>query len=351
MTVDRSPEKRFLMLLARQHGVAMSQQAAACGLSRHRLGQLVTTGYVRQGGPRLYLGVGAGRSATDRFARNAHAATLVVTGSIASHETALGLHLGKDWQRPRSGNQGRNGGRSNSPNGRVADVHVIVAAGQHRSAQLPGLGVCLHIHRSRTLDATDRCTVSGILATTPTRTLFDLAGDRAFPTPALDLTLAELLATDRARAPTLASLLGGRLARHPGAPRLNCALGLALRLEIHRTESFPERQLLLLIAADGTLPTPVPQFKVRDGSGRLICRADAALPSHRLLLEVDSRRWHSSAEARAHDAERDRSCVAVGWRVLRLSAHEIATSPRRVLERVKGLLPACQPPPASQPLQ
>ena len=64
--------------------------------------------------------------------------------------------------------------------------------------------------------------------------------------------------------------------------------------------------------------TPTPNHEI---GGR---RRDFAWPDHRLVVETDGYRYHSSREAKRRDNRRDRELTALGWRPLRFTYEEIA---------------------------
>lgn len=80
-------------------------------------------------------------------------------------------------------------------------------------------------------------------------------------------------------------------------------------------ESEPET--LFLKAAYPVLPQIIPQFHVNN------YRADFALPSRGLLIEIDSRTHHDDTKAFYRDRQRDRQLAGCGWRVLRFAAREV----------------------------
>ncbi|MBE7484127.1 MAG: DUF559 domain-containing protein [Polyangiaceae bacterium] len=63
--------------------------------------------------------------------------------------------------------------------------------------------------------------------------------------------------------------------------------------------------------------------------------ADFAVPARRLVIEVDG---GSHAGRAAADARRDRGLARLGWRVLRLDAELVLSSPEEALARVRAAL-------------
>ena len=61
--------------------------------------------------------------------------------------------------------------------------------------------------------------------------------------------------------------------------------------------------------------------------------ADFACREHRLIVEVDGA-THSTAAETAHDLRRDEMLAGAGWKVLRVSNHEVLTAMDAVLETI-----------------
>lgn len=70
---------------------------------------------------------------------------------------------------------------------------------------------------------------------------------------------------------------------------------------------------------------------------------DVAWPEHRVIVELDGRRWHATAQALADDRRRDRAAVLAGWVTLRLSWHEIIHRPDTVAAELRAVLDARRP--------
>ncbi|MHB8245479.1 MAG: DUF559 domain-containing protein [Acidimicrobiales bacterium] len=240
------------------------------------------------------------------------AACLAVEGSVASHETALALHLGE--------------------HPRTKQVHVLVPRGKGgRSGQFELMGYQVELHRTRALPPGERCSIDGIPATTPARALLDLAQARS---EGLDEALAELLASKRLKPATLSrALREARQRCRPGRARLEQAFQQATALGTGRTESPAERRFPRL-ALEAGLPPPEVQYEIRDPGGALIGRADFAWPKARLVVEIDGFRWHSSVEAQTRDQERDRQMARIGWAVIRFAPADLVEGPEEVVEFV-----------------
>lgn len=187
-----------------------------------------------------------------------HAAFVELTdGAVASHGSAAVLHGLPTWEVPLERVQVT---RARAYGGRRERlVHVRVAQ----------------------LDPDEVTVVDGIPVTTLARTVVDLA--RALPfEPAVAVGDAAL-AAHRARAGELLDALR-RSARRPGCVRARRALAFL----DGRAESVGESRSRVAIYRAG-LPTPMPQWEVHDGQGRLLGRTDFGWPDWRVVGEFDGR--------------------------------------------------------------
>jgi predicted transcriptional regulator of viral defense system len=316
VAVDRAPEQRLFRLMRTQHGVASRGQAAELGVTPRRLATLLEHGYIQRVGRGVYLNIAWLRT----WETDVMAACLCVAGAVASHGTAAALH------------SETSGGRRPPAS---LDV-MIPARGRVPPAKVFGRRIVVHL--TRYLPQQERCRVGAIPATTPARTLLDVAATK--PRGQLDETLEELLAAKRVHSRAVERLLQDpRHRRVRGAPALNDALDRATLLHVELTESVAERRFLRLVVGAG-LPPPAPQLEVRGPKGGFIGRVDFAWPEAQVIAEVDGSRWHSSLAARRKDTTRDLRLAASGWRVLRFTPSDIETRRQEVLATVAQALAA-----------
>lgn len=118
--------------------------------------------------------------------------------------------------------------------------------------------------------------------------------------------------------------------RGPGSARARTVCGLA----DGRAESPQETRLRLLVHASG-LPTPVAQFRVHDEHG-FIARVDFGWPEHKVALEYDGL-WHAEAGQFAKDRRRLNRLQAAGWRVVFVTAADLAR-PLELVARIAAAL-------------
>jgi hypothetical protein len=161
--------------------------------------------------------------------------------------------------------------------------------------------------------------VDGIPVTSVARTLVDLAAVTVMPRieEAMDdafrrrlITPSELWeAIDRIAVP-----------RRRGSRRIRRLA--TMRSERVSLDSQLELRFLRLVVRYG-LPTPSAQLAVMD-EGTCIARLDFAYESVQLAIEVDGFRFHSSRMALQRDAARQRLLTARGWRVMHITAQDMA---------------------------
>lgn len=87
------------------------------------------------------------------------------------------------------------------------------------------------------------------------------------------------------------------------------------------TESELEEAFLRLLRANG-FAQPLTQYPI------LGYRADFAWPAHRIVIETDGARWHTTRE---RDAQKDRELRRAGWTVDRVSYRQVFFRPAEVV--------------------
>lgn len=118
--------------------------------------------------------------------------------------------------------------------------------------------------------------------------------------------------------------------RGPGSARARRVCTLADGL----AESPQETRLRLLLRASG-LPAPVAQYRVHDDRG-FVARVDFAWPDHKLAVEYDGL-WHAEAGQFAKDRRRLNRLQAAGWRVVFVTAADLAR-PVELVQRIAAAL-------------
>lgn len=181
--------------------------------------------------------------------------------------------------------------------------------------------------REVTIDVTDLDLMSGVLLTTPVRTLYDCARWLA---PPEGLVVADAFAHD------------GLVTAEEVSTYRHCHKGIrdvtrvdeVIRMLEPLSESPMETRLRYLLVSAG-LSRPTAQHVIRDASGNFVARLDLAYLGHRLAIEYDGAfHW----EQRGEDDRRRDAVRALGWTVLVVSAAEMRGTGEGVVERVRARL-------------
>lgn len=170
-------------------------------------------------------------------------------------------------------------------------------------------------------------THNGIPITTVPRTLFDLAA--VLPERQLERALNEAEVLRRWDELSLDRLLH----RYPGRSGSR-----AIRAVLHKrragatvTRSELEERFLTLIDRGG-LPRPEINVLIEG------FEVDAVWRDARVVVELDGRATHGTAEAFERDRERDRALQVAGWRPIRVTARQMATARHALVADVRQLL-------------
>jgi len=194
------------------------------------------------------------------------------------------------------------------------DVHVArldAKADRREAGRVPHSGVLL---------ASDVAVRRGLPVTSPTRTALDVAitADVEHALVVVD----GLLHAEETTLPLLLHRAAG-MSGHPGSLNLPIVLSLA----DGRHESAGETRAATFMRCHG-IPTPVPQYEIRDRSGRIIYWVDFAWPSLRTFMEFDGKEKYlrfrrpgeSVVDAVLREKRREeRICGLMGWRCVRIT--------------------------------
>ncbi|MEE8602429.1 DUF559 domain-containing protein [Euzebya tangerina] len=121
--------------------------------------------------------------------------------------------------------------------------------------------------------------------------------------------------------------------KFPGSARLRRVLRDFDGVESH---SKRERLLHRRLRRRG-LTSVVAQRAVRDLDGRVVAKADLAVPEIKLIIEVDGPHHFSPAQQEA-DRQRDRRLRALGWTTIRITCYELDENPERVVAEILRLV-------------
>lgn len=103
--------------------------------------------------------------------------------------------------------------------------------------------------------------------------------------------------------------------------------------DVRVTLSVLERRFLVVLAGASL---PLPQTNVVAGTRRVDCR----WPAHRLTVELDGYRYHSSRHAWEQDRRREREARARGDEFRRYTYSDVLEAPQLMLQELRLLLPA-----------
>lgn len=283
-------------IAARQWGVVTRAQLLEAGLSEAVIARMLREGLLVP----LHAGVYAVGHAALRVEAFWFAAILACgAGTVLSHRSAAEL-----WG-------------LGHVRGRVVDVTAPRA--RRRRA-----GIVAH---QNALDAADVTAARGIPVTTVERTLLDLAG--VLSTDDLARTVEQAIRLrryDRAR-------LDQAMARARGRRELRPLRAVLDDLDPVRARSRFELEVraLSLVERAGL---PMPRVN-EDVEGHEV---DFHWPRARLVVELDSRTWHTDPTAFEADRRRDADLQAAGWRVVRITWRQLSDDPAWVVQRIGDLL-------------
>jgi len=273
------------------------------GVSRHIVARRAKTGNLH----RIHRGVYvAGHMALAPMALETAALLACGAGAVISHRSAA--HLWKLIDR------------------RPIDVDVTLIGRRCR----PKKGV--KAHHAKRLHPRDIRRMSGVVLTSPARTLIDCAADAddgEFERAVSEARALRLI-TDRD--------LEGALER-AGHRRGTAKVRAFLRGESEQgfTRSEAERRMRWMTKAAG-LPQPICNAPLQGYS------VDFLWPDHRLVIEVDGFQFHGHRSAFERDRRKDQALTAAGYTVMRITWRQLRYEPLRVAAVVATALTARRPP-------
>jgi very-short-patch-repair endonuclease len=292
----RSAEAAIMAIAAEQHGVVTRVQLLRACVPPDLVDRRLRQGWLQ----RLHRGVYLVGPAVAPRAATMAAVLACGPSALASHRTAAIL-----WQ--------IGYGAAEPPK-----VEVIDRTGSHRP---PGLT----IYRIRTVASDEATRVDGIPATTPTRTLLDIAA--ILPAPQLERAAADALAKRLTTPAQIRTLVQ----RHP-ARAGTCALrSLVEGDRLDRTRSEAEAKFLRLVRAS---QLPMPEVNVFvDG-----IEVDFLWRKQGVVVEIDGFSSHAGRTAFERDRRRDATLAGAGLRVLRVSWRQLVAEPLAVVARLARAL-------------
>jgi hypothetical protein len=179
-------------------------------------------------------------------------------------------------------------------------------------------------HRSRSLNAQVVTRLRGIPITTVPRTLVDVAA--VLSADALARACHEAGVRYRTTPAQVEAVLEAR-PQSPGARKLR----RVIHGDVHVTLSALEARFLELLREEG-LPLPLTN---RLAGGR---RVDCRWPEYRLIVELDSYRFHNSRYSWEQDRRREREARVQGDEFRRYSYDDVTGDPTLMLSELRSLL-------------
>jgi uncharacterized protein DUF559 len=288
-------------LAGRQHGVVSRAQLIQAGMSKSGIDRRIRAGRLHVLHPRVYA---VGHRAVSREGRWLAAVLHGGEEAVLSHRSAAAL-----WGVKRGGEHGR------IEIGTPRSMRSYGAVYPHHTGLLPD-------------EVTSR---RRIPVTTLTRTLLDIAS--GISEEGLEAAIREAEYLHRFRPQQLEDLLE----RHPGR-RGAKAIKACLRRLSHgpagRTRSRLEIRFAALLAQT-ELPKPALNALL-DLNGSKV-EADCLWRDQRLIVELDGGKAHRTRSAFESDRERDRRLQVAGWRVIRVTWHQL-DEPVALIEDLRLLL-------------
>jgi len=299
-----SLDRAIAELATRQHGAFTREQAIALGASRGVVARRVESGRWTRRHPGVFLIGGVPHT----WATELSAAVLARPGALVSHQAGAVLHRMRFVER------------------RV----VAISDDRPHWAGLAGV----EVHRPRRLTRERATVVDGFPVTDRASTVVDLAS--VVGAGRLGRVLDDQLTSHRIALPDMILAFDQQARRgKKGIANLRAVLeersgGVAA------TRSDLEQRFRTLVLAEVPVPATfefLPPWR-SDGIGR----ADCAFPTHRVLAEVDGRRWHLRDQDHEADLRRDQEALEHDWRTVRYSYRQVTENPASVVANLLRIL-------------
>lgn len=212
----------------------------------------------------------------------------------------------------------------------ASDTSIVLSSTYRTRLVLPGV----RFHRTRWLPAEDRTEVDGRPVTTVARTLCDLAA--TVSARRLQYAIEFAVSSRRTTVGELQACVSSFRRRGRTGSR---ALGIVVDelfdddgVSGSALERKTERLLDRYSIGGWEREHRPPWFDGRRGT------VDFAWPSHRLILEVDGRRWHTMTQAFDEDRRRDQIATSAGWRTIRASWQQVVHRPNELASVLRAAL-------------
>ena len=219
----------------------------------------------------------------------------------------------------------------------AAELWGMLEPREHMAIQVtaPGHGLDgpqgIYLHKTKVLSSYDCSVVDGIPLTSAARTVFDVASQA---------TRSEVAAAYEV------GLIDHRFTRDD---MIKMAIRLKGRRGIAKVRALIDRdapptvtvreahRMLLELIRDSSMPHPKTEVPI----GRY--RADICWPETKLVVEMDSSRWHNSPGKIEHDKRRDAELAALGYLTLRVTWHQLTKEPVAAIARIAATYATREP--------
>ncbi|CAN5465442.1 hypothetical protein BH10ACT11_BH10ACT11_02830 [soil metagenome] len=316
-------DRRVAELAAKQHRAVSTGQLLEAGLTKRSIHTRVERGWLVRAHRGVYwVGGPAGPRSYEM------AAVLALgRGAFLSHLSAAYFHkllpYPASYQAidgPLTVSRHSERGAANATLSRLPPIDVSIAI------RRPGRRSGIDVHRATLLERGDVRIVDAIAASTPARTLIEVA---AVAPHLLDDAYDEAVFPPKS---FVQAELASLLTRFSGRPGVR-----ALRT-LHESEAADDRsrrraekELHTLIASAG-LPMP----KVNAPIGRY--RIDFLWPAEKVAIEMDGFAEHGKRRSFESDRARDAELQARGYRVIRVTWRQLTQRPNEVIARIDAVL-------------
>lgn len=297
-------EARILRRMRQQHGLISRRQALQAGMSSHQINERLRTGRWVRAARGVYRHVVSPTTPLSRLL-----AGCLACGALASHRSAAALHGIDGYELDR--------------------VELVVALG--RRPAIKGA----KLHRTTQMDLAKPVIRKGVPCTGLDRTVLDLAA--VVSRTRLDHTIDAVLRDGQLRPCDLYRVL----VSHSRRGRAGCGAFRAALDDRCGDDPVPlsawSRMAADLLAESG-LPRPSMEYQVEDTCGTFLAQVDLAYPSHRVAIELDSKRWHLNSISFEQDPQRRNALTVEGWTVLNFTWSSYKERPGELCDAVARVL-------------
>jgi hypothetical protein len=301
-TVSGPIDQRIASIGREQRGRVARRQLIAAGIYSGAITRRAASGRLLRRPNAVYVL----DSATDGpWTRETEVLLGIRDGAVLSHLTALAL-----W-----------GMWKGEPPARV-DVSVAVAEPAHPSGS--------RVHRPQLLRDRDLRIRDGLPVTSPSLALVDSAP--LLDSRGLERAFEEGVRHGLTSLDELARVIE-RLGRRPGVPRIRALVNGYQGSTYTRSEG---EELMRSLCDQADLPWP-------EGNADVMgFEVDFVWPAHKVVLEVDGFKFHSSRSAFERDRRKDQVLTANGFRVIRTTWRQLENDAMAVMVRVGQILNAAE---------